>query len=284
MAFRRKRTFRKYPRRGRPMARVRRTWVPGFTTQMCDAISIPVVATEPCDTTAALVVLVDNQTLQDKFSDQATVKRIVGRYSFQLNPRLDLAADQFEQYLRLANANAELFVGLRVAEQTHTDLPLGGSPAVGIDVFSTDDYSEMRWKRTWQHQWMAIDNFTMQVADQIAQEAMRFPVGTDDTHTHVGGTEACNELVTGSGFICIETDHTIDCEECLQPLATSRWHALLGAPRTWTLNFDLKKGISLRENQELHLVINYGALDAAAQAASDFELVMWGRTKVLLQY
>jgi len=263
MAFR-KRRFRSRGSRSfrAPLARKRRTWVTALRSG-CAFQNIPWNAsTESCETVFKLV-LFDNALLEGGFSDRCTIRRIIGDIWFY--PTLDYArATTPEQlYILLSTeGNQFMHVGLLNADVTRD--AAGNLTTGNVFPWSSDfDYSEAQWLKTWQHNWAVTDNQTGYTLTNRASDLTReFPVYKPDVHTWlVPGTAACNELVSGSGLICIETTGEVECEPCEQPGGFESESLQVSVPKKWGLHLDIKKRISMRENNELYLNCDWAIPD-----------------------
>jgi len=257
MAFRRKfpRARRRFSRA--PVARKKRTWVTALTIDPCNPLRVPFcIPTDGCCTTKFKMILMDQNTMQQLFSDRLSIVRIIGNLWIVPDPLL-FGATPDQAYARLAAIQSEMFFGLKRGETTTQ------SASATSDIWDVTgtDLSEFQWLKTWHHRWEAFDGAEVSVASNSVpiDFNLSIPVGTDDTHTHIGGVEACNELATGTGTICIETDHSVDCEVCAQQIPANALQQLgvkLHARPNWHVHIDVKKKIPMRENQELYLMFN----------------------------
>ena len=282
MAFRRIRRIRKGRtfRRGPPLARVRRTWFESLNIDPCEALVVPFCTpNDGCCTTLWKMVLLDKLALESQFNDRASVKRILGDLWLTVDPSLQNATSFGDQFNRLSQAFAHMFIGLRRGEQDQTDTTL--SPDIWANA---DMLADGQWMKTWQHIWNPFDQYVLHTGTNSApiNVNLNIPVGTDDTHTHILGVELCNTLSAGSGDICIETDHSVDCVPCPQefPAAAFNWATNdIGTPRLWHVHFDIRKSIPMRENQELYMMFN----GRSQTQFTDFNFLMYGNFRTLVQ-
>jgi len=277
MAFR-KRTFPRKRPFGRPVARVRRTWNTNIRASWCNPYDVPIL---PCSDgrsqTKVAFQLVNQTILEDKFSDSACVKRVVGDlfwYPVYANP--PPGQELVGGYQALAYWQA--FAGLRKREinaqgVTNTYAPLDDD----------DDFGDAKWLKTWQHHAQAQGIVAVEFADHQAF----YPVYKPDVHTYftgVPGVPACSTLATGTGSICIETTGTTDCEPCDHTSSASMIQTQ--EPRIWHFHIDWKRkrGVYLRENEELVLDFNFAHPFLGGFASNGPSFQVFGGIKCLLQY
>jgi len=278
MAFRkfRKKTMRR--RRGPPLARVRRTWVTCFRENWCDPVVLDLDACNPETPSQSendlWMVLLDSANLEALFSDRARVARIVGDVwwygEFQTPPQdpaarlvADIAIDTWQG-----------FIGLKKDQVTGTQAPgVGMSYKPLVDDF---DFSEAQWLKTWQRAHRAY------VAQQenIAQLSnLSFPYS--DVHTYVvPGTPSCNDLAEGTGTICIETEPT--CVTCENPDIESTG-VESRYPILHHFHIDHKRGIRLRENEQLLLQFGYVFPQLGTLSANVPQFKFFGGIKALIE-
>lgn len=286
MAFRRKRAFRKsWPRRAR-LARRRKTWIESQNIDPCDPVVLEhCQPLDGCCTDIVRIEIIGNQTLQDQFSDRASVVRVFGDLWFQpymgtLTSVVDLAA-----WVVYLNA-VQRFLGIRKGEITSQAPEL---PTLDIWDSAFSDLSEGRWFKTWQQflnpqqfQDISLGN------NEDSGFSLHLPVATNDTHTFVvPGTPACNSLASGTGNVCIETETDIDCFECGQSLDIGQINFSQSSAKiapAWHVHIDFKKRIPLRENEGLYLVYNQRHYQSAGQpAAQDSFTGIYGNLRALIE-
>lgn len=286
MAFRRSRNrnFRSGRPRRAPLARKRRTWVSAIRSG-CEYLTV--MWDPPVESCSQQVkwVLLDNALLESGFSDRATVRRIIGDLWITPQPDYGIFATPEALYTELSVfGNAFIHMGLLRKPLGRDSFGALGTPNY-IPIASDFDHSEAEWLKTWQHLWQPVDGANFHIANVANGAAGRFPVGTDDTHTYlVPGTPACNELATGSGFICIETEHSVDCEECPQPFGLESETLDVALPKKWHVHLDVKKRIPMREDQELYLHLDWNQGLGSAPTANNWMLNLYGSVKLLLEY
>lgn len=271
MAFRRGFRGRRRPSFGRrraPLARVRRTWLTSINATVCDVQVIP-LQVEAC-TTLFKIQILDNSLLESTFSDRARVRRVLGDLWFNIDPAL--GSDNDENFSRLASAIGQIFLGLRVGEETQ----LGASASPDPLQFDYD-LSESRWLKTWQHSWNPFDNFEVEL--ESFSTAPQTVTGGVCSDVHTTGAPD-NIFTSGTGTIDIETDCTQDCITCTQPSTTPRSFVHLRANRVWHLHVDVRKRIPCRENQTLYLMGDV----ASPNPFSDFNLLWWGNIRTLVEF
>lgn len=288
MAFRRgfRSTFRKRGfRRSRPVARKRYTWVTALQTA-CGVQNVPWLVSESCNTPFQLILL-DNQVLQDKFSDRATVVRSVGRLSF-------FVAQTFVPDVLTNFTNASNFAWRGVVElgvhETSAATPNGltYSPAV-VDT----DFSEGRWLKTWtKHVWPrnAIDA-------RVSVTGGNFGVCSKPSAKFVdcttGLVEQCitrEQLTDGSGYTW---DYTVPggikfkWETDCVPVGFSQDNLVQDATdvarpvNEWQLSMNWKKRIPLRENQQLSLWCDFADMSGLQSPISQINYM--ADIKLLIQ-
>lgn len=275
MAFRRK--FRaarpSFKRRGKPLARVRRTWVTSFEPTVCAPVEIPLL---PCDDPVVPAqgrfVLCNNSILQSTFSDRARVVRIVGDLWF-IPLWFGTSPDDTcqNQFLAAFSFFCQAFAGLRRYEKNHAGEVLKVDP-LGND----DDYSEAQWMKTWQHIWQPRP--TLHYTPTHTTKSCAAYVCPD---VHTSGI-LDNDFVNGTGTINIETDcgdpATQECTATQDDLCDYTTNY----PAAWHLHLDIKKRISLREDQELALETSFIYGDTVSLVDPVVQVI--GGVKVLLEY
>jgi len=274
MVGRRKRTFRP---RGRPLARVRRSWVTNIRASWCNPYQFQLQACSEGRSATSLIFQIVNQTiLQDEFSDSAAVKRVVGDLFFQPfydNPPPALTDVIAAEYALTAY---QAFAGLRKRQVNAAGETIAVHP-----LDDDEDYGDARWLRTWHH----LNYPGSYVEAGIGTTSGQYPVIRPDVHTYVvPGTPACNTLATGSGTICIETENTLDCEAC-DSSHTSSILAITQA-RPWHFHMDIKRkrGMYLKENEELVLQVDLAFPFLTPWMANEPSMQAFGGIKALLQY
>lgn len=226
-----------------PLAKVRRDWHTALNVTCGDLV---IAMRDEC-TTLAEIVLVDQTTLQSKYSDRATVKRLLGDLWFR--PQITPAALAFGDLVGLTTLvgnYTQLFVGLRKREVNASGQSFAVDP-----YFHDEDMSDSQWIRTWQHLFYGDACFEESLVDV---GSVSFPVVCTDTHTT--GLPS-NTFVNGTGDIDIETDCLPpDCVACPNETGTEVTSLKACLPRPFHLHMDLKKSISLRDNEELTLTLS----------------------------
>lgn len=282
MAFRKRFPKRRFFRT-KNLARKRRTWAQ-LSIDPCAAVELPhCLPIDGCCTDIARLELLGNQQLQDLYSDRCSVVRILGDLWFAQNMGTVTGVADITAWLAYLNASQE-FIGLRKGEIT-SQQPIPPS----LDVWDTafDDLSEGKWFKTWQRFSDAASNITFgQGANNSSAFSIFVPVATNDTHTFiVPGTTACNALAGGTGDICIETDTDIDCVECPQSITPDQiqWNtASATLIRPWHVHFDVKKKISMRENEVLYLNYNLRHYGGQPPFADSFSTI-FGNVRTLIE-
>jgi len=235
-----------------------------------------------CCTDKAGLELVGQTTLQDKFGDRCTVRRVLGDLWFA--PRLGTVTSPADitNWLLYLSEKQE-FLGLRVGEVNSQSVATG-APLFDIWDTSFDDLSEGQWKKTWQHFTELQNSFGAGSNDAWSFD-LNLPVA--DVHTTgstIPGAKACSSLASGSGQICI--DSTIDCEACPQGInANSLTYSFSEArsPAPWHVHIDVKKALSLRENQILYLVYNLRHYSPFPPPALDSFTSIYGNIRCLIE-
>jgi len=262
------------------MARKRRTWIQ-MNIDPCEPIELDhCVNNDGCCTNKAGLELVGQTTLQDKFSDRCSVRRILGDLWFQ--PRLGTVTGVADivpwlQYL----SEVQEFLGLRVGEVNSQSAT---APLYDIWDPAFDDLSEGQWKKTWQRY-----NELANVFGSGANNALSFDLNlpASDVHTTgstIPGAKSCSTLASGSGSICIDT--SIDCETCPQGIdanAITYTYAQASSPRAWHVHIDFKRRIPLRENQVLYLVYNSRHYMPTSPPADDSFTSIYGNVRTLIE-
>lgn len=276
MTFRRSsRRFsrRRFRRFGRPVARLRRTWVTSLVPTVCQPLE---VALQPCgelsnSSAQARFILLNNTLLEDKFSDRARVARIVGDLLFA--PTWDDTVDPtcVGNFVGAISAYGQAFMALRRYDKNAAGFALSLDP-LGSDV----DYSEGQWLKTWQHFW------TPQVSVEITPtQTVKNCTAVVCTDTHTTGAPD-NIFTEGTGTISIETDcltpNVIECEAEQDPICRQ----LARFPQPWRQHFDIKKRIPVRENQEVAFEIEFMWPNASLLVNPRIQVM--GGVKLLLEY
>jgi len=282
MAFRRKTRRFKRPFRAK-LARRRKTWYQ-FNLDPCNPLILEhCPADDGCCTDKAAIELLGNQQLQDLFSDRASVVRVLGDLWFVDNMGTITSPGDIRAWLQYLGSKQE-FLGLRRGEITSQapTMPLS-------DIWDTnfDDLSEGQWFKTWQNFHTAFSDFGVGDMSSLASGwSMFFPVRGSDVHTHIASVESCNPLTSGTGDICIETDFEDDCLECGQALNQGQVNftqTSLDAPRPWHVHLDVKKRISLRENQGLYLLYNLRHWLTPPPLSADSFTAIYGNVRLLIE-
>lgn len=254
MAFRKNFRGRRYPRSRLPrakLAKVRRTWLTSFNATTCNALDI---VGKDCETgpTQLRFILIDNDTLEDGFSDSATCRRILGDLWFSPTWDDTVVDDCNNNFLAVISSYFQMFVGLIKYQTNAADEILNYNP-----IFSDFDLSEAKWLKTWQHIWTPAAEINFIEPYNVAGCAAYV---CPDTHT-TGLLD--NNFVNGTGTINIETDCsdpvTISCE------AAQGAHCNQSAkyPIPWHVHFDIKKNIKLTENNGLAFDVDFLMPNAA---------------------
>jgi len=302
---RRRRTFRpKFHRGSRsrsPVAHVRRTWIQSLLVDPCDPQLIPICDGndgEPgCCTTRWEQVLVDNQVLEDKFSDRATVVRSIGDVLIALDPRIG-GISGGEVYTRLAAAAGSLYVQLikrPVDKDGNSELP----PDIWDSSSVIEAFSEGKAMKTWWHHWNPFDQFGFNTslfrgAFQTSAIQHEFQDCSGDTVGLWGAGTAPGTMSIGSSAPDCIPDTPVEplklagnCVECgeidlFNAGVGSDTYVLRGLP-AWRFKFDLKKHISLREDEQLSLDFQFRSQISLAFTDMQFQ-VFGGGIKTLMQF
>lgn len=268
MAFRRKfsRRFRRPFRRGRPLAKVRRTWVTSFRKTLCDpTFEIPLVVCEGPN--ALRMVLLSSGLLESGFSDRATVKRIVG--DLWIQPTYDGTDGTCPgDVIGVLTGFVQQFAGL-----IKTQVDASGDLMRYYPLNTDFDFSEAEWLKTWQYMW--IPNGELQYTPSTTFTNC---APCPDVHT----TGAPDNIFTeGTGTIDIETDcsgEPVTCASLQDPICRPTFNFL----RYHHMHFDVKKSISLRENEELRLDFQW--MYPGAGSVQNPRVQLFGGIKCLVQY
>jgi len=275
MAFRRKKgTFRRSS--GRPLAKVRRTWNTNIRASWCNPYLVEIAdCNDGRSGTSVIFQLVNQVILEDQFSDACSVKRIVGDLFFYPNYETPPPGPEIiGAYVGLSYWQA--FVGLR-----KRDINAQGATTAFSPLDDDDDFGDAKWLRTWQHHSQPGGVLTVANASHNAA----YPVYKPDVHTFVvPGTTTCNAFTGGTGTFCIETTGTVDCEECDH--TSQDFGASAHEPRVWHWHIDLKRkrGMFLRENEELVLQFDFAHPFISTFLANGPRFSVFGGVKTLLQY
>lgn len=280
MAFRRtsRRTFRRRPfRRGRPLARVRRTWDTTLNTTQCCVLDVTI---NPCgegceNATDWKLVILDNAELQSRFSDQARVARVLGDLWFaptMTTPPADLG-DIIQAISSLGYWS--FFAGIRKEQVDNT-----GSVLPVFPLANDHDFSESQWLKTWNYEQYNSSGQLLASTQLPAGSQLNLPVQCGDVHT-TGAPD--NILSSGSGTIDIETDCTTpNCFGCAQPELFTVNPSTRVIPSLLHLHVDFKRKVSLRENEQLSLQM--AAAFPFVDPAIGPVMQWFGRMKTLLEY
>jgi len=277
-----KRRFVRQKRRAfrRPMARVRRTWHNSLLLSTCDVISLNLSGcvddegqVSPDSENDFVIGLLSKEDLEDSFSDRCTVKRIVGDLFWQ--PGADDPADcAIAQILYQGIGTYEWFAGLR---KTIGSKALPAGPQLS-PLVEGEDFSEGQWLKTW-HRYVEPDT---RIGDnQFDVSQMQFPVVVHNVHTD-GPPE--NIFVDGDGEFSVVTEVGHECDVCAES-AASGCSQTIQFPRTQHLHLDIRKSISLRENELLQLQLGFIAPFAGGPVQTyNPKMFLWGSIKSLLQF
>jgi len=283
MAFR-KRSFktRRSVRRTSQFARKRRNWSQ-FSIDPCAPLVVPQCErTEPslCCTEMAKFVLLSNQELQDLYSDRCTVVRLLGDLWIQpVMGTVTGPTDIRDWFNYLTQRHS--FLGLRKGEISSQDA------TASFDIWDDthDDLSEGRWRKTWQFFDNTLSHFQFTQNSSIASSFdLNLPVGDVHTSTSIPGVEACSNLVSGSGSICISTD--IECQACPQGIGADQINfsgVNLENVRPWHVHIDVRKRWPMRENEELYLMYNNRSYDETGGPGVDSETRIFGNVRILTE-
>jgi len=218
------------------------------------------------------VILVDNSLLEGSFSDRARVKRILGDLwfipvYFTADPPQTCAESFFAAYSFFVQS----FLGLRKIQVNNAGESLNVHP-----LDNDTDYSEAQWLKTWQHLWQPRSEIGF-TAEHTEKSCAAYVC--PDVHTS-GILD--NDFVDGTGTINIETDcgdpATLQCEFTQD--AICRYNTTF--PTAWHVHFDIKKTISMRENDQLVLDMDFIYGDAMQLTDPVIQIV--GGIKTLLQF
>jgi len=276
MAFRRTHTFRGRKFR-RPAAKVRRTWNTNVRASWCNPYQVDLF---PCNDgrsgTSVIFQLVNQVILEDQFSDAASVKRIVGDLFFNPifgSPLQDPAANIVAQ---ASIGTYQAFVGLRKRDVNAQGATVNFSP-----LDDDADFGDAKWLRTWQHH----QKTPLQLNGGLHTHTAFYPVYKPDVHTFVvPGTTTCNAFTGGTGTFCIETTGTTDCEPCDHTSSEDGVGVYSPAVWHWRIDWRRKKGVFLRENEELVLQFDFAHPFIDTLAAAEPQFQVFGGIKTLMQY
>jgi len=281
MAFRRgsRRFSRRRSFRRRPLARVRRTWHTGFQANICNLLELGLsgCGDQGNQDNRVHLILLSNADLESKWSDRATVKRIVGDLFWQ--PAVDNSPDPGVQtFNTYASGVYEYHWGLY--KQRISQVQPNGS----LDLHpltNSVDYSEGEWLKTWHGSPNPDFEFTF---SDIPTHDANFIVNCGlDIHT-TGFPD--NDFTDGTGTINIETSCNPEdnqCHTCAQPgFNISGSQARI--PKYKHQHFDVRKSIPLRENECLELQWTVVSPFADQLATFNPRQQLWGAIKLLLQF
>lgn len=279
MAYRKGTRTRKY-RKGPPVARKRRTWLQSLNIDPCQFLELDhCLPQDGCCTDKAAIELIGQTTLQDQFSDRLVVRRILGDLWFTPNMGTITSVGDIPNWINYLSAKQE-FLGIRVGEvnSQHVTAPL-------YDVWATnfDDLAEGQWKKTWQNFTSPLPEFSAGANDALSFD-LNLPAS--DVHTTgstIPGAKSCSTLASGTGSICIDT--SIDCEACPQGINANAitWSNFAGKmPGSWHVHIDMRRRVSLRENQVLYLIYNLRHWGGAPPASDSFTAIR-GNVRTLVE-
>lgn len=272
-------------------ANKRRTWVIAPITLGCQTL---ILNYEPdpdsgCGQFFQLPML-DNTTLQNLFSDRATVVRILGDLWF--TPIVNLADNVCDgvSFNAALNAHMLLRMGLRTFEIDQAGDSINLHP-----INSFDDWSEGRWKKTWQHYWprgfaggryssnqRCPGDYVGVCSDTSAS------AGSIETGTFPGGSGGTS-FAEGTGFIDVHGTIpaiSTNCNLIQVPEGSgvrSGFSFETRLPSAWHVHMDIKKRFPLRENQDLRIQGEFGEPGApGSQHIAEMEIA--GGIRVLLEF
>lgn len=255
---------------------------------------------EPCCTAKWQIVLLDNAVLQGtsggvSFSDEVTV--VASRGYLSLLPVIGLGQDPVQNFTALAATGVVATMGLRKSDVTSNN-PFGDQ----YDLLSSEDYTESKQRRTWEHQaWPRGDIFSMRgtVADGpyavCSQVTGRIKECIDDN-------EVCiipESLSDGTGFTWktwlsgaeaadpIRYDIDTNCERVKYDGDNQAIDYSVGLkpPSPWKWNLTSRQHYKLREDEQLALHIEASFFDAVPPDAAPPSAFWWmGRCKLLLEF
>jgi len=236
-----------------------------------------------CCTDKAGIELLGNLTLQGSFSDRAVVRRVLGDLWFVPRMGTITSPADIETWMVWLN-QAEEFLGLRIGE-VNSQTP-NGAPLFDIWNPAYEDLSEGQWKKTWQR---FLDGNGVSLGLGINGDiSIDLNMPASDVHTTgstIPGAKSCSTLASGSGSICIDT--SIDCEACPQGFTAGaiNWSSSSSRfPPAWHVHLDVKKRLSLRENQVLYLVYNLRHYDQGSTLpANDSFTAIYGNVRCLVE-
>jgi len=252
-------------RRRAPLAHVRRTWIQSRLLDPCSPDIIPLcLPQDSCCTTRFNYVVMTNSVLQSKFSDRAVVKRILANLLFGWDIRL--GSDCAENYNRMTAAGGVLYWQLikrPIDRNGNTELP----PEIWDSSSQIDGFSESKALKSGFHYWNPFDNFKL-VSGSFSGAQQTY--GFQNKLTNCSGDNACFGIVmdTGTGTggalptcddlvtppvegICLESD----CAACgeFDAGVITDCHQQLSTPHSWNFKLDHRRGIALREDEDLVL-------------------------------
>lgn len=263
----------------------------------CDPQEVPLCSPddEVCCTTRFVEVILENQVLQDKFSDRAAVRRILGNLQIGFNPDLAGAADVDEQYTRLSAAQGSLYVQLLVRpvnSNGDAELP----PDIWNATSVIEGFSESKAKKTWWHHWNPFSGFRLQTGSTVVnpyQPQGVFPRMVDCATQAIDQCVEPQDLTSGTG----KTWQTApvpggfnlsgECDDCGDPIDLSAGVFIgdLHAPSHWNFQFDVKKRIALREDEQLILDFQFRSPFTSIIGPSAASLIVFGGgIKTLIEF
>lgn len=303
MAFRKK--FRKFSRRrrGQPIARKRVTWFESYNNNLCSGpdefTRCATENPEECCTSLASLTLVNNDTLEQQFSDRLRVIRLVGNLWINVN-----YAELFDQYAEVLFGHAAPFSVLEQTQSTALALSwlqtylrvaiskvavgrdgAGQQIWLGLNPLTPVTFSEGQWKWIWEHAWNPVQerNF-QQTGPGFYTNPGCCPIIT--------GEFSPPDILDGTTVPLTGTDLEIetDCQPCAgTPPGDGQFIAgVYGTkmPNWWKLSFDKKVSIPMRENERLLLQLGWKTFDGLFVLPPNFDAVLqvYGGIRSLLQY
>jgi hypothetical protein len=291
------------------LARVRRTWIQSQLFDPCNPgiVNVCPGQEEPvCCTTRILLKLLDNAFLQSEFSDQATVRRILGNVLIGWDTTTS-ATNPEEVYLNLAASSGDMYVQLlkrTIDGQGFTQLP----PDIW-DVGSViDGYSESKAMHSWWHHWNAFDSFRTDLGSPFALQANPIQL-SGFKHRFIDGvtsaTAGLGATLTGGtgtiGAVAIPAPGTVatvavdalgldaDCDPCgqvdLSNAGILSQAGAIGTPRAWRFRINHKRPIRLREDEELVLDFQFRTnFPTVTNGKASDLLLLSGGIKSLIQF
>lgn len=273
MAFRRKKSWFRGARRSkipasripRSIARVRRQKVVAFNTmQVCEHTCV-LEDGENC-TTSMTIALVRNTELQELFGDNCKVARISGAVHIDpwYPPPYTIASGEYGEtsdWLTHMNLLSRTILQGRaglVKTMSNSEDPT--NPLPDYVIANSFDWSEAPWIRQWNHMWINKETYSVHHRLEGAPLGVCSDVFKPDSGSVVNalaaGTGNINTQTGAIGTTCIPIFETTDDGNADVGIRT------LPPARPWRIPLNIRKDITLKENQNLEMKLSFSTLSA----------------------